>query len=337
MDDFQRRFKGSVDSGLRTVVPKSLSQKAHKRIRRHRAAITAGSSLLLVTLISGVALGISGTTDETTTPPATTTTPSPLPSESADEDGVRHLDWPSPFVPPVTRKDGQTLMPVIFPDKTAATLSYPSELGFAESGIQPTISYSFEDARPNAPHDIIFISGDAPEGLVDPEELETFDTTPFPATLHAVAYERLRGDPPHALIYEAGTWTIVATLPRLEDADTVARNLDLSVTSDGWPTVSARGPLELSEGFGEARGAHLEIGDKDPTFDVADADNDFSYIVMGPIAGCARADEGVSKLGPDWYGSKCLAFTGGDLAIFLSIYGPEQFVRAAHQGIGLSQ
>jgi hypothetical protein len=139
------------------------------------------------------------------------------------------------------------------------------------------------------------------------------------------------------VVYEAEAWTIVATVPQREDADTVARYLHPSVSKDGWPTVSARGPIQLSEGFGEGRGAHLEIGDRNPLFDFADADEDFTYIVMGPVTGCDTADDGVSQAAGDWYGSKCLEFDGGQLGILVSIYGPEQFVRATYKGIELEQ
>lgn len=168
--------------------------------------------------------------------PLPATTPSPTPTPSADRE-PQQLEWPEPFVPRTASAGNRALMSVIFPDKTGATLSYPSELRLAERGVQVTISYTFKDGRPNAPHDIIFIPGDAPPGLLDPEPLQTFDAIPFQAALHAVAYERLRGDPPYALVYETEAWTIVATVPQREDADTIARYLHPSVTNDGWPSV----------------------------------------------------------------------------------------------------
>ncbi len=53
-------------------------------------------------------------------------------------------------------------------------------------------------------------------------------------------------------------------------------------------------------------GAHLEMGDRNPLFDLADAGEDFTYIVMGPVTGCDAADDGVSQAAGDSYGSKCL-------------------------------
>lgn len=311
----------------------------HDKARRSRVMRAVALATTAGALVMGsVAIAISIPNGDVRPLPGTTPAPTPTPSASGQEDREsRQLDWPEPFVPRTASAGNRELMSVVFPDKTAATLSYPSELRLAERGMQATISYTFEEGRPNGPHDIIFIPGDAPPGLLDPEPLETFDATPFTAALHAVTYERLRGDPPYALVYETEDWTIAATLPQREDAGTVARYLHPSVTADGWPSVFARGPIQLSKGFGEARGAHLEIGDGNPLFDFVDAGEDFTYIVMGLVTGCAAAEDGVSQTSGDSYGSKCLPFAGGQLGIFVSIYGPEQFVRAAYEGIELEQ
>jgi hypothetical protein len=126
----------------------------------------------------------------------------------------------------------------------------------------------------------------------------------------------------------------VATLPGREEAETVADHLHPSVTDEGWPSLLTTGPLELSEGFGEARGPHLEFNDEDPRFDVH---TDDTYVLMGVVDGCGGAEEGVSGSGPDRYAAKCLAFEGGYLGIFVSIYGPEQFVRDLYDGLRLEE
>ncbi|MBA2313008.1 MAG: hypothetical protein H0V97_09455 [Actinobacteria bacterium] len=232
-------------------------------------------------------------------------------------------------------------MPIIFPDKTAATLSYPSGLRLAERGVQSTISYTFKDARVGAPHDIIFVHGPVPRGLLDPEVLQRFDSAPFgEVTLHRVMATQsigrggLRGSPPYALLFPARPWNIVVTLPSREDATAVARNIHASVSNDGWPSLFVTGSLALSQGFGEARGPHLEFNDQDPTFDVHTRS---TYIILGPVDGCGKAAEGVSKLSGDTYGAKCLSFAGGESGIFVSIYGPKRFVRAFYQGLELEE
>ena len=270
-----------------------------------------------------------------TTPSSPSATPSPSPTPDEEEPRDPELVWPEPFVPTTTRSGERELMPVIFPDKTVATFSYPAELRLADRGVQVTLSYSFKEGRPNAPHDIIFIPGEPPQGLLDPKPVEMFGTTPYSSAVHQITYD-LRGDPPYALVYEADGWTIVATLPRREDADIVAQNLHPSVTDDGWPTVFATGPIELSEFFGEARGPHLEINDKNPIFDIADTGEVFEYIVIGPT-GCSPGRDTIHESGGNWYGSKCLVFAGGEPRIVVSIYGPENFVRAIYNGIALEE
>ena len=343
-DDIASALGRAAATPRREVPMRELHAKA-RRAKLYRAgAIGAGAGLLTIASL-GIAVTMfddereapPATTDSSTPAPSQKSEPSPTPTHTDEEPEPSNLEWPDPFVPPTTSSGNRELMPVIFPDKTAATLSYPSELRLAERGVQVTITYMFEEARPNGPHDIIFIRGESPPGLLDPQSLRTFDATPYPADLHAVTYEDLRGDPPYALAYEAGAWTIVVTLPRREDADLVVQNLHPSVTGEGWPSVSASGSLQLSEGFGEARGPHLEIGDKDPVFEIVDAGEDFTYVVMGPPTACKPADDGVHRDGGQWYASKCLQFSGGRPGIVVSIYGPEKFVRSVFEGIALDE
>lgn len=336
MDDFQKRFKASVEPNVRGVSAKPLPESAHRQVRLRRALLTTGSTLIVALVAAGgIGLAIQATTDSDPLPATEESPARPSPTPT-DEERSPQLDWPPPFVPEVRTEGDRSTMTVVFPDRTVARLSYPAELRLAEMGVQPTISYSLQEGRPNAPHDVIFIPGETPAGLLDPKPLQTFgDATPQSIALHKVIYKRLRGDPSFALVYEKDDWTIVATMQPREDARVLAMNLHPSVTADGWPTVFANGPVRLSEGFGEARGAHLEIGDRNPLFDFTDAGDDFTYIVMGPTDGCAQAAKGVSNLGGQWYGAKCLEFTGGELGIFMSIYGPEDFVRAVHRGIEL--
>lgn len=336
MDDFQKRFKASVEPNVRGVSTKPLPESAHRRVRLRRTLLATGSTLIVALVAAGgIGLAIQTTRDSDPLPATEESPPRPSPTP-ADEQRSAQLDWPPPFVPEVRAEGDRNIMTVVFPDRTVARLSYPAELRLAEMGLQPMINYSLQEGRPNPPHDIIFIPGEAPVGLLDPEPLETFgDAIPQRTSLHEIVYKHLNDDPPFALVYEKDGWTIVATMQRREDAQVLAANLHPSVSADGWPTVSATGPVRLSEGFGEARGAHLAIGDRNPLFDLTDAGDDSAYILMGPNRGCAQADDGVSNLGGQWYGAKCLEFTGGELGMFMSINGPEDFVRAVHRGIEL--
>ena len=337
-DDITRALKSAAATPRTELRMSTLHVRArHSRVLRAIAAGTGAVVLavatvsIVTTLPDGDGAGPPAMDDPTTPAPSETTEPTPTEEDAAP----RNLQWPEPFVPTTATSGTRTLMSVVFPDKTAATISYPSELQLAQRGVQVAMSYTFEDAKPNTPYDIIFIPGEAPEGLLDPQPLQTFDGMAFPAAVHAVTYEYLRGDPPFALVYETEGWTIVATLPEQADADTVVRNLHPSVTAKGWPSVFASGPLQLSEGFGEARGPHVEIGDRDPIFDVVDAGDDFTYIVMGPSTDCDPKNDAVDQTAGDWYGARCLVGPTQRQRVFASIYGPNEFVRSVFEGIEL--
>ena len=339
-DDIRDVLRSAAVTPRREIHMPELRARA-RRSRVWRMAAVAGSAAVLTAAVVGtvttVTRGNGGLSPAapTATDPQTPESddPSTTPSDE-DPSEPRDLDWPDPFVPPTTTSGERDHMPVTLADHTSFTLSYPSDLRLAGRGVQATVSYTFDEARPNAPHDVLFIPGEAPEGLLHPEALETYESAPLAPTLYEVAYEHLRGDPPYGLVYDAGEWTIVATIPRRQDADVVAGSLHPSVAANGWPTISASGPVELSEFFGEARGPQLEIGDDNPLFDVADAGEDFRYIVMG-LSKC-QSDEGVDRLGGDWYASKCLQLAG-DRNIVVSIYGPEEFVRAVYEGLSLEE
>lgn len=224
-------------------------------------------------------------------------------------------------------------MTILFPDRTIATLSYPTSLHLAERGAQVTASYSWRRER-SSPRDIYFIRGDVPQGLLEPEPLQRFETIPAGgATLHRVAYTRLRERSDYALLFAAPGWDVVAIVPSRKVAPLAARHLHLSVTKEGWPSIFARGPLEMSVGFGEAGGPSVEVGDRDPT-DAVDAPG-FRYIKMGPTRRCTPRKTDIGRNGR--YASKCLRFPGVASGIFMSIHGPTQFVRAVYRGVELTE
>lgn len=258
--------------------------------------------------------------------------------EGGNSEEETNYAWPDAFVPSTTSQGDMDVMTAVFMDRTVARLAYPAELGLAQMGVQTTISYSFDEDREEAgaPFDVVAVHGEIPVDLLG-EELERFEASQTDqATLHEVtgkgSLRGLRGDPPYALLFSRSEWNFIATLPSREDAPTVAENLNLSVTQEGWPSVFVTGPLQLSHGFGEARGPHLEFNDEDPRWDFHTRD---TYVVMGVVSGCGPAEDGVSGSGGNAYAAKCLAFGGGEVGIFVSMYGPEQFVRDLYEGLRL--
>ena len=253
--------------------------------------------------------------------------PEPQPEVSKTRrDEVPPLSWPPPFEPPTTTTGTREEVTLVYPDKTAVRISYPRRVALASMGIQPTVSYAIDGKGPN---DIIFVRGALPRGLVDPAPLATYGDK----ALHRLTYELSGAE--YVLTSEIDGWTIVILLPDRPGAPVIAENIVLSVSAEGYPSVFALGPVQLSEGFGEERGPHIEFGDADPTFGVVKADVDFTYVVSGVVKRCSDSITRLEKTGTDWYGSRCLDFAGGSPGVFFSVYGPESFVRAVVQGLRL--
>jgi hypothetical protein len=231
----------------------------------------------------------------------------------------------SPFVP-ATETTGDTVqMPLVFPDGTRATLVYAAELRLAELGIQPDVSYVWrEDPAPRFPivflHDrdafiARFVEGATPVATIN--------------SYRRIEIWAARGNDVERrfwLRYHLPSWTVLVSVQdAVASATDVAAALELRETGSGFPLVQASGPIALAEGFGEAEGPQLGIGDgaADPSRTSLDP-----LILLSP-GGCGVVDEEISPSGE--YASLCLG--GG--RVFVSIYGDAQFVRSAFETTGL--
>lgn len=232
---------------------------------------------------------------------------------------------PGSFVP-ATETTGDTVgMPLVFPDGTRATLVYAEQLRLAELGIQPDVSYVWtEHPPPRFPivflHDRYasiarFVEGTKPVGVV--------------ISYRSIEIWKARGDDVERrfwLRYHLPSWTVLVSV---RDASTsageVAAALELRETHSGFPVVGTSGPIELAEGFGEAGGAQLAVGDGTAEPDtVSQLD---ATIFLSPD-GCGVGDDEISPSGD--YASLCL---GG--RVLASIYGSPSFVRTAFDSTGL--
>jgi hypothetical protein len=229
---------------------------------------------------------------------------------------------PAPFVPKTEIVGDETRVPVVFPDGTKATVVYPTELDLASLGVQPDVSYVWrENPPPRFP--IVFVHGrDASVApFVDPEgESRLINTSEG-----GIEVLQARGNDTERrfwIRYELRSWTVLVSVrDALTSAVEVAAALDLRETSSGFPVVTASGPIALAEGFGEAEGPQLAIGDGTAEPDsVSQLD---ATIFLSPD-GCSTVSEVSGN-----YGSACL----GDGAVFASIYGDREFVRAVVDGL----
>jgi hypothetical protein len=244
-----------------------------------------------------------------------------VPPAAAEAGGVED---PAPFVPQTGIVGDETRMPVVFPDGTKATVVYPTELDLASLGVQPDVSYVWRD-NPPPRFPIVFLHGrDASvASFVDPEgESRLINTSEGGIeVLQARGHDTERR---FWIRYELRSWTVLVSVrDALTSAIEVAAALDLRETSSGFPVVTASGPIALAEGFGEAEGPQLAIGDGTAEPDsVSQLD---ATIFLSPD-GCMPGSESSGT-----YGSACL----GDGAVFASIYGDRDFVAKVIDGLRL--
>jgi hypothetical protein len=229
------------------------------------------------------------------------------------------------FLPPSEVVGDETRMPVVFPEGSRATLVFPSELGLEELSVQPDISYVYVE-QPGAHFPVLFIHDPVATIRTYVDGPEPITTLAGGAEIWAMSDEwelhrnqlqgvwiRLRLD----------SWTVLVASTTVEQAVSVTDDLLVRETGSGFPVVEAGGPLGLAEGFGEAGGAVLTLGD---TIADPDAVPDLDGTVFLSPDGCTEvANSGFSG----GYGSSCL----GDGNVFASIYGGREFGQAVIAGL----
>jgi hypothetical protein len=235
---------------------------------------------------------------------------------------------PTPFEPEVTLDGSVARVNVTFPDGSAATLSYPSDLDLASQGVQPDVSYVWRDDPPSR-HPIVFLHGSpgVEEAYVEGDQPTATFTLPgggqaalWPAG-EPESY-RLRGIS-WWLVYRTESWSALASLRDEDDAEVLASALTVQEAETGLPFVTTTGPVHLAEHAGEDEGPVLAFGDAqpDPSI-VSDLDG---LIFLSPEA-CSGGPEFDNP--PD-YASNCL----GDGNVFAGIYGDPRFIRAVLDGL----
>jgi hypothetical protein len=222
---------------------------------------------------------------------------------------------PEPFFPPVTVTDDTARMRLVFPDGARATLVFPTGLDLGSMPVQPDISLSY-GGRYQGP--IVF--------LHDPDaSIADLVAGAEPVSVDAgVEVWKKRGNQTwdRFLVRRSlPSWTVLVPIEEVGLASEIAASLELQETEDGFPVVEASGGAELAEGFGEAGGAQLALGDASAEPDVVSQLD--AAIFLSPD-GCSGTTE-VSGT----YGSSCLS----DRRVFASIYGDRAFVRDVVEGL----
>jgi len=249
----------------------------------------------------------------------------PAPGDSPGETSPAEL---TSSVPDVTLDGTVARVNVTFPDGSAATLSYPSQLDLASRGLQPDVSYVWRE-DPQSRHPIVFLHG--PLGVEEAyvEGDEPTATFPLPGGGEAALWaagetESYRLKDIHWwLVYRTGSWSALASLRSEGDAEALSSALAVHEAETGLPFVITTGLLHLAEHAGEDEGPVLAFGDAqpDPSM-VSDLD---AVIFLSPEA-CSGGPEFDDP--PD-YASNCL----GDGNVFAGIYGDPRFIRAVLDGL----
>jgi hypothetical protein len=207
---------------------------------------------------------------------------------------------PRTFVPQAQHKGERDVLPLTFPDGSRFVLSYPAELGLAELGVQPDVSYLCRDDSA-ARYPLTFLYG---------------------VSNHAAA----EGE----VVLRAGAWTVVAPIRDPTARDDVVGSLSVEESAEGFVVVAAAVPLTLSHLFGEGGGVMLALGDHNPAPGIVTSLDPLFELAPSDCGGRGREIEGVG--GSISHGSGCL---GG--RVYVGIYGKRQFVEAALAGLELEE
>lgn len=235
------------------------------------------------------------------------------------------------FVPGTEVRGGRVHMPVTFPDGTSALLTYPSELDLAAMGVQPDVSYLYRADRPPRFPLAFYRGGPPAAALSGAGPIDRFVTRAGPeaelwhAPRDADSADTGREEMPYRLVFQFGSWTVIAPVRDRQQANVLAGSLDGRDTRDGFIALEAFPPIALSDESGEGEGPKLTIGDSEPDPDRLRVDDRFRHIELW-VERCSDAAEELSPSGE--YASLCL---GGTLTA--NIYGEREFVSAVFDGL----
>jgi N-acetylneuraminic acid mutarotase len=236
-------------------------------------------------------------------------------------DGFGQETDATPFVPMHTESVGETIIPLVWPDGTSATFVVPSELDLLRNAdVKPSVSYLLT-ANPSPRFSISLLHG--PRGV---ESAYLSGSEPLRVVHDATGQEvelwaarRLPHVPARAerLVFRTRSWTILVPVADALTAEEVADSLSVEERS-GYPVIITRGPIALSDEFGEGEGPQLDI------FRPGDP---FTYLQLAP-AQC----HGVHEIG-SVFGATCLA----EGRAYIDVEGRTGLVRDLIEGARLEE
>jgi hypothetical protein len=302
-------------------------QRIRRRQRRRRALAAGVTVALLVALGTGAWMALDGgrgggPPGDRAAAPAT-----PTPS-SAEAPGTSTR---AVFKPPVRRDGGRWVMPLTFPDGSAAELVYPPDLDLAAMGVQPDLSFRWPN-QTGTRFPLTFWFGQPDAGLFEGDQPVARYTTPrggqaelWRARAGSVSTSTQR----YWLAFQRTSWTVLAPVATPAMAAEIARGLDARETGDGYVVMEAVHPLALAREPGEGGGPQLAVGDRNPRPREVDAGTRFRLITLRPSRSCRPA--AISPSGQS--AAACLGTAGAGGSVFAGIDGDRPFVEAVLAGL----
>lgn len=216
----------------------------------------------------------------------------------------------SSFIPPTDDRGDLVAAPVFFPDGTRVTLVYPEDLELANMGLQPDVDLAWEGRWIGA---IVFAhGGPEPRILAGRAPLEVH-TSPEDAEVEEWAARPADGrlkNTTRWLVHRLSGWTVHVPLDDRASSSEVVAAVSPAQTPEGFVVLKVHPPAELPEGFGEAGGPQVALGDADPRPDFVGTGYPGVLIQLAPTE--CMGGKGIHLQGD--YGSSCL----GDGRIFVS-------------------
>jgi hypothetical protein len=300
-----------------------------RRRQRRRRIVLAGVTLL-VFLGAGAGLLVRFGAGDLAGPTGQPASSAPSGSTAATPSTV--APRPALFLPSTRREGGRTVLPVTFPDGSAAELTYPADLDLAGMGLQPDVSI-LDRRDPAARSPLVFLRGspgpDVLEGAQPVQRATARSGRPV-EIWQARPGSAVTPDQAYWVVYRAGSWTVLAPASDPTVAAAVARHLEARQASRGYVVVDASPPLALSHEFGEGGGVQLAIGDRNPRPDQVDAGTRSRLILLSTTRPACHGGE-LSPSGES--ASKCLKAPGTRGTVLATISGDRRFVKAVFDGL----
>lgn len=159
------------------------------------------------------------------------------------------------FIPQVSRRGDNVVLPVVFPDGTAAELVYPHQLNIHRLGIQPAVSLSLRARGKHHGRFLMITKTDVDEIARTDEVLESYEG---PLGTVRVYRPKSRREflNPLLIHHRVGSWNIIVgdgnagSFMGKRNRQLWAEKLDASVTRSGFIVLKPQPPLTLGRGPG---------------------------------------------------------------------------------------